>query len=160
MNNINETKIRGENNVFIYSRFLLLSVRFLLTVHYIQRVHLKALDDITRQYIEKWIKYPKHGVNDLVLYHPLSLDIKQPSQKYLEGHLATYINARENADDDVQDALDNKLVRESQWSNKYTTINEAHELYKASKKALNEHLDGLHIKKSVFHMKIQCYGPT
>ena len=76
-NNVDDTKIRGEYKIKIYSKYILPSMRFNLSVQNIRKGHMEKLDDISRMYIKKWLQYPKNGVTDVVLYHHLLFDLKK-----------------------------------------------------------------------------------
>ena len=112
-------------------------MRFYLAVQTMHKTHLQDLDDISRMYIKRWLNYPKHGVSDIGLYHPLGIGIKKPSQIYMEGHVMSYINSKEKADADVEHALNNRLHREYIWQKKLSTITVADDIYKKAKLKLN-----------------------
>ena len=50
------------------------------------------------------------------------MNIKTPSQLYLEGHAGNYLNCKLKADSVVQLAIESQLSRESQWTVKTSTI--------------------------------------
>ena len=50
------------------------------------------------------------------------MNIKTPSQLYLEGHAGNYLSCKLKADSNVQLAIESQLSRKSQWSNKTSTI--------------------------------------
>ena len=137
MEHLNLTSVRGEFKLAIYTRYLLPSMRLYLTVQTLNKTHLQDLDDISRMYIKKWLNYPKHGVSDIGLYHPLGMGIKKPSQIYMEGHVMSYINSKEKADADVEHALNNRLHREFTLKKKLSTITVADDIYKKANLKLN-----------------------
>ena len=114
--------MRGEYKVATFSRYLLPSMRYHMSVHTIHTTHLDKLDMSAKSYLKKWLKIPSRGVTDLTFFHPRLLDIKPPSQLYLEGHAGNYVNNRLKGDRVVNAALDSVLERESQWSRKSSTM--------------------------------------
>ena len=53
LKNIQETKIRNENQLWIYQKYFLPSIRFLLTIHEIEAKDLKQLDALCNMFINK-----------------------------------------------------------------------------------------------------------
>ena len=49
----------------------------------------------------------------------------------------SYINSREKADADVENALDSRLAREREWKKKSSTVVKADDLYKKARHKLN-----------------------
>ena len=100
-----------------------------MSVHTIHTTHLDKIDMIAKSYLKKWLKIPSRGVTDLTFFHPRLLDIKPPSQLYLEGHAGNYVNNRLKGDRVVNAALDSALEREKQWSRKSSTIVKCDEIF-------------------------------
>ena len=100
-----------------------------MSVHTIHTTHLDKIDMIAKSYLKKWLKIPARGVTDLTFFHPRLLDIKPPSQLYLEGHAGNYVNNRLKGDRVVNAALDLALEREKQWSRKSLTIVKCDEIF-------------------------------
>ena len=84
--------VRGEYKVATYSRYILPSLRFHLSVHNIHQTHIDILDNLASKYLKKWLDIPSRGATNLALFHPLLLGIKLPSQMYLEGHMSNFLN--------------------------------------------------------------------
>ena len=80
LENLDKCLIRGEYKVAIYSRYLLPSLRFHMSVHSIHQTHLDKLDHLARKYLKSWLKIPARGVTDLSIFHPYILGIKPPSE--------------------------------------------------------------------------------
>ena len=114
----------------IYSRYLLPSLRFHMSVHNIYQTHLDKLDHLARRYLKSWLKIPARGVTDLSIFHPYMLGIKPPSQVYLEGHAGNYINSVVRGDPVVKEALAVAVEREEVWSRKYSTICESRIIFR------------------------------
>ena len=68
-------RVRGEYKVAIYSRYVLPSLRFHLSVHNVHQTHLDKLDHLAKTYLKKWLKFPTRGVTDLSIFHPYMLGI-------------------------------------------------------------------------------------
>ena len=122
LQNIDNSSLRGEYKMKIYSRYALISMRYHLSVHDIHKTHLNKLDDIARKYLKKWLNIPSHGASDISLFHPYVMGLKTPSQLYHEGHAGNYTIMRLKGDQVVNHTLDSRLERESNWSVKSSTI--------------------------------------
>ena len=114
--------VRGEYKLATYTRYLLPSLRFHLSVHSIHKTHLDKLDHTAKIFLKKWLGFPSHGVTDLSIFHPYLLGVKPVSQVYMEGHMASYINSTILADSTVVDALKCAVEREEAWVKKSSTI--------------------------------------
>ena len=53
LQNIDDSSLRGEHKLKIYSRYALISMRYHLSVHDIHKTHLDNLDNIARKFIKK-----------------------------------------------------------------------------------------------------------
>ena len=96
-------------------------MRFHLSIHDLHETHLKKLDNIAKKYLKKWLKFPTRGVTDVGIFHPYLLNVKQPSQVYLEGHASNMLLMRMKGDITVNACIESKLERESKWSKKSST---------------------------------------
>ena len=130
--NIDESNLRGEYKLNIYSRYALPSLRYHFSVHNIHKTHLEKLDSLAKKFLKKWLNIPTRGATDIALFHPYLLNIKTPSHLYKEGHAGNYALMRVKGDSSVNLALDSRLEREQQWTNKSSTISESHELFSAN----------------------------
>ena len=97
-------------------------MRYHLSVHDIHKTHLDKLDSIARKYLKKWLNIPSHGASDISIFHLYLLNIKAPSQLYIEGHAGNYTLMRLKGDPIVNHALNSRLERESNWTTKSSTI--------------------------------------
>ena len=131
LSNIENTHIRNEYKLKIYSRYFLPSLRFHLTVNDMSQCHLDELDSITSRTIKKWAGLPHPGTVAF-LYMPEGLGINSISDMYLEGHALAHISTRIKGDDDVNRCLDSRLDRESQWTRKHSQIVQSEALYATS----------------------------
>ena len=122
LQNIDNSSLRGEYKVKIYSRYALISMRYHLSVHDIHKTHLDKLDDIARKYLKKWLNIPSHGASDISIFHPYVLGLKTPSQLYHEGHAGNYTIMRLKGDEIVNHTLNSRLERENNWTVKSSTI--------------------------------------
>ena len=121
--------MRGEFKVAIYTRYLLPSLRFHLSVHSIHKTHLDKLDHTAKMFLKKWLGFPSHGVTDLSIFHPYLLGVKPVSQVYIEGHMASYINSTILADSTVVEALKCSVEREEVCVKKSSTIVKCKEIF-------------------------------
>ena len=129
LNNINNSTLRGEYKVNIYSRYALPSIRYYLSIHHIHKTHEDKLDSLARKYLKIWLKIQKNGVTDVSIFHPYMLGIKAPSQLYKEAHVGVFTMIRMKGDKVVNHALDSRLDRESKWTRKSSTACEANKIF-------------------------------
>ena len=129
LKNIDMCKLRGEFKLNIYSRYALPSLRYHFSVHNIHNTHLEKLDNLAKKFLKKWLDIPSRGATDIAIFHPYLLNIKTPSHLYKEGHAGNYAMMRIKGDFSVNLALDSRLEREQQWSNKSSTISESHQIF-------------------------------
>ena len=122
LNNLNNTKVRGEYKVAVMDRYLVPSMRYHLTVHSVHKTHLEQLDQLARKYLKEWLGIPSRGCTSLGIFSPSLLGTKLVSQVYLEGHVSAFINSSLTADFDTQEALRCAVEREGQWKNKSSTV--------------------------------------
>ena len=97
-------------------------MRYHPSVHDIHKTHIDKLDALARKYLNKWLNIPSHGATDISIYHPYLLNVKTPSQLYMEGHAGNYALMRIKGDATVQLTLDSRLAREALWTTKSSTI--------------------------------------
>ena len=90
MEKINKNTLRGEYKQKIYSQCALSSMRYFMSVHYINKTHIDKLDSLVRKYLKLWLRIPKNGVNDSLMFHPYMSNVKAPSQLYKGAHASTY----------------------------------------------------------------------
>ena len=105
----------------IYEGHALPSMRYHLSIHNLHKTHLDGLDKIVKTFLKKWLKFPTRGVTDVGIFHPYLLNVKQPSQIYLEGHSSNMLLMRMKGDATVNACLDSQLEREGTWKNKTST---------------------------------------
>ena len=122
LENIEESKVRGEYKLSIYERYALPSMRFHFSIHDMHQSHLEKLDMLSQTYLKKWLNYPKRGVTNVGLFHPYLLNVKQPSQMYLEGHTSNLMLMTLKGDQTVKACIESKLKRESKWKKKSSSI--------------------------------------
>ena len=85
------------------------------------QTHLDALDMIAKTLLKKWLNFPTRGVSDVGIFHPYLLNVKQPSQVYLEGHTNNMLLMRLKGDTTVNACLDSQIERENAWKGKSST---------------------------------------
>ena len=129
LNRIDELLIRQEYKVAIYSRYFLNSIRFLLTVHTLNKTHLDKLDIMTGKYLKKWMGIPSRGANMAIVHIPQGLNIPRLSDIYWQSQTLAYSRSRAKADCVVNQAIDSTFERESQWSRKQSTVVKSSAIY-------------------------------
>ena len=113
-----------------YSRYILPSLRFHLSVHNLHQTHLEELDHLASTSLKKWLDFPSRGVTNLSLFHPHLLGLKLPSQTYLEGHMGNFLNMKLSSSDPVvREAQECQLAREGQWTRKSSTAVQCQEIF-------------------------------
>ena len=122
LSNIDNCLVRNEYKVNIYSKYFLPSIRFILTVHDLHKTHLTELDTLSDKYLKAWLGVPKQGANNAFLHEKHALNIPRISDLYEECHCLAYSRTRLLADPLVNHCLDSKLERESEWTQKSSTI--------------------------------------
>ena len=121
LSNLDQTLVRGEYKVAVYSRYVLPSLQFHFAVHNIHKTHLDLLDASARKFLKSWLGFPKRGATDLGIFHPNILGVKYPSQVYLESHMNNHINLMLSEDPVVKGAVNCQLEREGAWKRKSST---------------------------------------
>ena len=109
--------------------YILPSIRFLLTVHDIPHTFLLKLDCAADQFLKKWAGLPRCATNT-ILHLPTALNIKKVSTLYKEAHCTTHAATRLKGDSKVNQVLDNKLERESNFTRKKSITVEAESVYR------------------------------
>ena len=132
LTNIDKSLVRHEYKLKVYTRYLLPSLRFDLTVNDMTQSHCKSLDALTNRFLKKWCGLPRPGTIAFV-HMPNGLDIPSISDLYAECHTLSYISMRENGDDLVNHVLDSQLDRESKWVRKKSSIVSCDEVYSSVK---------------------------
>ena len=94
-------------------------MRYHLSVHDVHTTHLDKLDLTAKKYLKRWLNIPSHGASDIAIFHPYLLNVKAPSQLYMEGN---YSLMRIKGNQTVNHTLDSRLERESSWTHKSSTI--------------------------------------
>ena len=129
LENLNETRVRGEYKIAVYSRYILPSLQFHFSVHNIHKTHLDILDHLARKFLKSWLNFPSRGVTDLGIFHPSILGIKYPSQVYQEAHMNSFISLKLSEDPVVREAVACQLVREGAWVKKSSTAVECQDMF-------------------------------
>ena len=123
--------MRAEYKINTYERYLLISLRYHLSIHNIHKTHLQKLDNLANQHLKKWAGIPSRGCTNLALFHPFLMGLKTPSQLYLESHASNFLICKVKGDEKVNFALESQISRESQWSRKSSTVVECQSIMNA-----------------------------
>ena len=128
LDNMDKTAVRSEYKLAVYSRYLLPSMRFLLTVHDLNLTSRRSLDSLCDKYLKKWTGLPKSGTN-IILHSKTTLDIPTIQDLYRECHATTHSSTRLQGDTTVNTMLDHKLAREREWTKKTSTVCDSEALF-------------------------------
>ncbi len=118
IDNIDNSQIRNEYKVRVFTEYAIPSLRFMLTVHELCDTQLQMLDHIHTNAIKKWLGLSINGATPAVIHSPDGLAFPRLSDVYLESHCMAYARCMVKADTRVTHALTCKLDRESQWVRK------------------------------------------
>ena len=121
LDNIDNLLIRNEQKMWIYQHYFLPSIKFLLTVHEMTQTHVRELDAFTRVYLKRWSGLPPSATN-LVLHMKVGLNINSIETLYHTCHSLTHSDMRIKGDRIVNATLDNAIQRESEWTQKKSTV--------------------------------------
>ena len=121
LDNIDNSKVRGEHKLAVYELYTLPSMRYHFSIHDLHKTHLDKLDNLSRKHIKKWLNIQTRGVTDVGIFHPYLMGVKQPSQLYLEGHTSNMLLMRLKGDKTVNSCINSKVDRESKWKKKSST---------------------------------------
>ena len=116
---IDDLLVRSEYKVRIYAEYLLGSLRFLLSVHDLNKGQIKALDDLSHSYLKRWLGLPQCA-SWAIVHDAHGLAIKSFDHLYKECRSLTLSNIRFFSDGRVRHALDSKEEREGKWSRQFS----------------------------------------
>ena len=91
----------------------------MLTVHKLSATNLDKMDSMCNRYLKKWCGLSR-SASPNILHIPQFTDIPSVKAIYLQCHATALASSRIKADHIVNQALDSKLDRERQWSNKFS----------------------------------------
>ena len=97
--------------MWIYEKYFLPSIRFLLTVDDLNVTNVEKLDALTHRYLKKWSEVPKCGTN-LIFHMKEGMVIQTISTLYETVHCLNHTQMRLKGDKVVNAALD--IWRESE----------------------------------------------
>ena len=118
--------VQNKYKLKIYHKYLLPSIRFLLTVHDITATDLKKLDTLSDKFIKKWAGLPPCATNAF-LHMVNTMNIKSITALYQETHCVTHTATRLKGDSAVNHVLDCRVTRESEWTRKQSITVRAQE---------------------------------
>jgi len=131
LENLNKSAVRNEFKLEIYKIYVLPSIRFLLTVHDLPITHLEKLDAVADKYLKNWAGLPRCATT-AILHFNTTLDIKNISTLYKETHAVTRASTRLSGDSRVNLIIDNKLVRESEYTRKQSVTVQSESKFKTT----------------------------
>ncbi len=144
LNNIDQSLIRNDYKLKVYSHYLLPVIRFKLTVHDISQTNLKKLDSLIDGMIKKWLSMPPSGTH-AIIHAKEGLNIKSISHLYKETHAIRHATSRLKADTQMIVSLDTRLEHEIKWTCKNSvTVYSESQFHQA-----NEQQSVMQVKKTI-----------
>ena len=131
LKNLDDTLVRNEYKLAVHARYLIPSLRFILTVHDLTPTSLRKLDTLCDKFAKKWAGVPRSGTNVLI-HSSKTLNIPSISQLYNQSHALCHTSTRLKGDQIVNDVLDLKISREREWLRKSSAACTSEELYKSA----------------------------
>jgi len=113
LTNIDKVLIRSEYKLAIYSRYLLPSLQFILTVHSLTKTSLDQLDNLTEKFLKKWTGLPPCATR-VIIHYKKTLNIPTITDTYIKGHSRAYFSTWVKGDERTDAAMNNKVTREVQ----------------------------------------------
>ena len=120
LKNIDDLLVRDEFKARIYSEYYLGSLRFLFSVHDLNKSQISALEDLTHRYLKKWLGLPR-GASWVLVHDVHGMNVKSIDHLYKESRTLTLSNIRFFSDGRARHALDRKEEREGKWSTKFSS---------------------------------------
>jgi hypothetical protein len=108
---LNLASVRNEYKLWVYKFYFLPSLRFLLTIHELNKTSLSVLDATCNKFLKNWGGLPRCATMQ-VIHNSSALGISSLSDLYLLCHALELTNVRLNADVTVNKALDLAVNRE------------------------------------------------
>ena len=128
LTNIDNALIRSEYKVWIYHKYFIPSIKFILTIHDLTHTDQQKLNAIANRFLKRWVGVPKSGTN-LIFQMREGLDIPNISQIYQECHALNHASIRLKGDNNVNTCLNNAIERESKYIRKKSTIVQSENIY-------------------------------
>lgn len=116
--NVETSSIRPEYKLKVYEKYVLSSLRFVLTVHDFTKTQLSKLDAISTKYVKKWLEMPSRGATSSIVHSPVGLNIPLLSDIYRENHAMRIAHGLLQSDERVQSVVEAKMDRELGFSKK------------------------------------------
>ena len=117
---IDDLLVRNEYKARIYAEYFLGSLRFLLSVHDLNKGQIESLEDMSHVFLKDWLGLPQCA--SWAIVHDIhGLNIKSFDHLYKECRSLTLSNIRFFSDGRVRHALDSKENREGEWSMKFSS---------------------------------------
>jgi hypothetical protein len=120
LKSIDTTNIRDEYKVKIFSRYLVPSLSFFLSVHDLTATDLGKLDALAVKYLKSWLGLVRPATVGF-LFHSKIFAFQSFSDVYSIAHITTHARLSKSADRAVRAALLNRVERESDWSRRTST---------------------------------------
>ena len=72
--NVESPSIRQEYKLKIYEKYVLSSLRFILTVHNLTKTQLSKLDALGTKFVKKWLEMPSRGATSAIIHSLVGLN--------------------------------------------------------------------------------------
>ena len=120
LENVDRLLVRNEYKVRIYADYFLGSLRFLFSVHDLNKRQIDDLEALTHTFLKKWLGLPR-GASWALVHDSHGLNVKSIAHLYYESRSLTLANIRFFSDGRVRHALDTKEAREGGWRRKFSS---------------------------------------
>lgn len=131
---IDKCLIRSEYKLEMYSTYLIPSLYYYLTVHNLERTHLRDLDSLARRYLKRWANIPPSTIVQ-ALYDRSVFRIPSIEQTFKRCRVAAHVRMRLKADNQVQHVLDARIERESTYKRKMKPTVEAEQILSKARRS-------------------------
>ena len=130
LDNVDNSLVRDEYKMSIFTKYVLPALRFKLSVHEITNTNLKLLDNIVDKKLKQWLHIPPSGTR-AILHSKEGLGVKSISHLYRECHGICHTTSRIKADTVVNVALDQRLNHEKNWTRKGSITVDSEDVYQS-----------------------------
>ena len=91
LKNIDNLLVRSEYKARIYADYLLGSLRFILSVHDLNRSQLNDLESLTHSYLKRWLGLPR-GATWALVHNSHGMNVKSVTHLYEESRAFSLSN--------------------------------------------------------------------
>ena len=158
INNLDATHIQNQYKLWIYQKYLMSPIRFILAIHDIVKTDLVRLTNQTNKILKQWAEFPRCASNS-IFHHPNAVDIPSISDIYHQTHTMDYVHTTLKGDELVNHSLEAKVEREGQFTRTTYGTLKAKEIFDKAhqqcssliNKTVQKHIKSVHVKEK--HLK-------